>query len=171
MRNRRHWLSFLVGVPVMLALVLAACGGDDDSSDSSSGDSSSGGSIATGSDEKYVADICKAAAQFFDEVQKATSSASASASEEDVMKAFQKPFETFASNLEKAKPPKDLKDWHAQAVKQIKSFAEAIKKGDFEALANSENVFPDPPQDVVDRLEKIAASNTDCQRADVTFGS
>lgn len=171
--KRRYWLPLLVGIPALLALVFAACGGDDDDDGGNGGDSSSGGSVATGSDEKYVADICKAASQFFEDLQKITQDAASSGSvdESELMKKFQKPFENFASNLEKAKPPKDLQDWHAQAVKQIKSYSEAIKKGDTEALENSEDVFPEPPQAVTDRLEKVAASNKDCQEADVTFGS
>jgi hypothetical protein len=163
MKLRSVVLGLLI-VPALFAAVLfAACGGDDDS-----GGSSGGG---TGSDEKFVSDICKAGAQFSKDIDSVTKDLSGASSEKDIAVKFAKPFETFANAFSNAKPPSDLKQWHSDASKQLKDAVAALKKGDTESgLFAGDNPFPEPPQNAQDRLEKIAEKNKDCQDADFTFG-
>ncbi len=163
----KKWTLYLcIAMVAVASLALAACGGDDDDDDS--GGSTSG---ATGSDEKFVADICKAGAQFSKDLEKATADL---ASVTDPKKAAEKladPFEDFANAFQKAKPPKDLKDWHSDASDKLDDAVAALKKGDLEAdIFTQDEPFPDPPKDAADRLSKIADNNKDCQDADFSFG-
>jgi hypothetical protein len=156
---------------IVAAFALVACGGDDDDA---SGDS--GGSQATGSDEKYVGQICQAMKTFTVSLDKATADISSSGSAADVDKLLEKmaaPFEQLAKDFSKANPPKDMKDWHTAATKALSDVAKSLKdaKG-LEALsALGDDPFPPPPAGVEERLSKIADSNKDCQEASFTgFG-
>ncbi len=147
------------------AMAFSACGGDDDDGGSSS--SSSGG---TGSDEKFVADICKAGAQFSKDLEKASANLGNASDPKKAAEALADPFEDFAKAFDKAKPPKDLKDWHDQASKKLNEAVAALKKGDLESDIFTGEPFPDPPKEASDRLTKIAENNKDCKDADFSFG-
>ncbi len=146
---------------LLAASLLGACGGDDDDDSGSSG--------GTGSDEKFVADICKAGATFakaMDGLQKEL------ASETDLGKVAEKaskPFENFSKDFAKANPPKDLKAWHDDTSDALKTAAKGLKDGNFDALG--EDLITEPPGDAADRLAKVAEGNKDCQEADIAFGS
>ncbi len=168
----RRWALLL---PAMLAIAaafaLVACGGGDDDDD---GGDSGGDVQATGSDEKYVGQICKAMKTFSVSLEKASADLS-SGSAGDVDKLLEKmaaPFEQLARDFSKANPPKDMKDWHTAATKALNDIAKALKdaKG-LEALsALGDNPFPEPPAGVEERLSKIADSNKDCKDAAFDFG-
>ena len=147
-------------IPAVLgASVFAACGGDDDDD---------GGSGGTGTDEKYVASICKAGAEFATAMEKLSKDL---ASEKDLEKAAEKaaePFEDFAKAFAKANPPKDLKEWHDDASDALDKAVKGLKDGNFDALGDE--LMPDPPKDISDRLTKVADKNKDCQDADFNFG-
>ena len=140
------------------ASLFSACGDDDD------------GGSGTGSDEDYVAAICKAGSQFAKAMDDLTKEL---ADEEDLEKAAEKaaePFEDFANAFAKAKPPSDLKDWHEDTSDALKKAVAGLKDGNFDALGD--DLMPDPPSDEIsDRLTKIADKNKDCQDADFSFGS
>jgi hypothetical protein len=164
--TRRKWLiSICLASFALGATLFAACGGDDDSS----GGVPSGG---TGSDEQFVADICKAGAKFSTDIQAVLAAA---ASLSDPAKAAQKmavPFQDFSDAFAKAKPPSDLKDWHNTASAKLKDAAAALKKGDLESdIFTQDSPIPDLPQSAQDRLQKIADNNKDCQAADLNFNS
>jgi len=158
----RTRLAWLLLAPAMLAMVFAACGGGDDDG--------GGGGGGTGSDEAFVASICKAFATFSTDLDKTMKDASSITDEKEAAKKFAAPFETLAKNFSNAKPPKDLKDWHSKASKTLTDAAKAMKDGDLKALENIDDL-PDPPKDASDRMEKIAKDNKDCQAADFAFGS
>lgn len=168
--NFKRWVLYgSVAALALGAMAFTACGGDDDDDSGSSSSSSSGG---TGSDEKFVADICKAGSQFSKDLEKATTSLGNTSDPKKAAQALAKPFEDFANAFDKAKPPKDLKDWHDTASDKLKTAVAALKKGDLEAdIFTQDEPFPDPPKDAADRLSKIADNNKDCQDADFSFGS
>jgi hypothetical protein len=159
---RKYWKYLAITSLSIIALAFAACGGDDDGG-------SSGTSGATGSDEKFVADICKAGKTFSDEITKLSSSITDPSKAAD---AFAKPFETFAKAFAKAAPPKDLKSWHDDASKSLNDIVKKLKGGDLEEAfsAFDGDPFPDPPKSASDRLTKVAEKNKDCKDADFTFG-
>jgi hypothetical protein len=162
----------LLSVSLIAAAALMACGGGDDDDGGSSGDGgSSSFSSGTGSDKEYVEDICKAGSKFAEDLQKATQNITAAQAtdEKKLAEVMEKPFANFVEALKDAKPPSDLKDWHADAVKQLQAILTAIKSGDFEALENNDEPFPEPPAGAAERLQKIAADNDDCQDAEIDF--
>jgi len=150
-RNLRG--AFLLAPALVVALAFGACGGDD---------GGSGG--GTGTDESYVAAVCKAGAKFQDDFLKAFGEMANANSEADAAKALSKPFKEFAASFKKANPPADLKSWHAEASKQLENAAAALEKGNVDALSG-DSPFPEPPQGASERLNAIASKNADCQKA------
>lgn len=163
MTFRRTILAGLVPCVLGLTLLLAACGGDDDSGDSG-GSTSSG----TGSDEKYVAVVCKAFADFGDATTKAIKPSSIK-NEDDAIKALVGPIEDLVAAMAKASPPKDAKASHDETVKVFRAAAADLKKNGSKSTAFQDLETPKMDKDVSDRLDKVAAKNKDCQEADVTF--
>lgn len=163
----KRWVLYACVATLALgAMAFAACGGDDDDS-SSGGSTSSGGN---GTDEKFVADICKAGANFSDAVQKLLSDPTKLASEGDAAKALAGPMDDFANAFAKANPPKDLKSWHDDASKAMKDAAKELKAGKTDGtFFSGDSPIGDPPKEAQDRLTKIADNNKDCQKADLDF--
>jgi hypothetical protein len=88
----------------------------------------------------------------------------------DISKAFSGPFEDYAKAISKAKPPKDLKEYHDNIVTTLNDASKAMKSGGgLEGLAGLSEDFPEPPKATQDRLQKIADKNKDCQAADLSF--
>lgn len=152
------WAGIL---PVALgALFLAACGGDDDGG--------SGG--GTGSDEKFVGDICKAGLNFSKALEDVFKDPAALADEDKAIEKLADAFEDFANAFAKANPPADLKAWHSDASKQLKEGVKQIKDGDLEGgIFAGDSPFPEPPAEAGERLSKVAESNEDCIEADFAF--
>lgn len=156
-RKLAIWAGIL---PVALgATLFGACGGGDD-----------GGSGGTGSDEKFVADICKAGLDFSKALEEVFKDPSALTDEDKAIEKLGDAFEDFANAFAKAKPPADLKDWHSEASKQLKDGVKQIKDGNLEGgIFAGDSPFPEPPAEAGDRLSKIAENNKDCQEADFSF--
>lgn len=170
MAKLRFWIV-LAAVLAVAAVGLAACGGDDDGGSKTSGGGGIASSGGTGSDENYVADLCKASKDLQAAITKMTADPSKLTDQDAAMKAFIGPFEDFSKSLAKAKPPKDLKDYHEQMVKTLNDTVAKMKKGDATALQSlSGTDLPDPPASVKDRLDKLAAKNKDCTDSGL-FGS
>ncbi|MBI5947668.1 MAG: hypothetical protein HY875_05995 [Chloroflexi bacterium] len=176
--DTKHFRRWALILPAMLAVVaafaLVACGGDDDDDDTGGSGGDTGGNVQTGSDEKYVGQICKAMKTFTTSLDAATKDLS-SASNGDVDKLLEKmaaPFDQLAKDFGKANPPKDMKDWHVAATKALQDIAKSLKdaKG-LDALdALGEDPFPEPPAGVEERLSKLADNNADCKAAQFDFG-
>jgi hypothetical protein len=164
----RTRLTCAIFIPALFAMMFAACGGDDDDKSSSGDDSGAKISTSTGSDEKFVADICSAFKTFSDDFTKNSADTSKIKTEEDAVKLFYEPFDKLAKSFAKANPPKDLKEWHTDASKQLTAAAASMKKGDMSAL-DSFDTLAEPPQAASDRLSKVAEKNKDCQAADFSF--
>jgi hypothetical protein len=149
-------------LPVALgAMVFAGCGG---------GDGGSGGGGGTGSDEKFVSDICKAGLTFSKSLEDVFKDPAALADEEKALGKLADAFEDFSNAFAKANPPSDLKAWHSDASKQLKEGVKQIKSGDLEGgIFAGDSPFPEPPAAAGDRLSKVAESNKDCQDADFSF--
>lgn len=151
--------ALLLGIaPVALgATFFAACGGDDD-----------GGGGGTGSDEAYVADFCEAYKNFFADLEDAQDDITSS-DPEDIAETMAQPVEDLAKALKKAKPPKDMQDWHNQAVKTMEEAADELKDGNFDASIFGDETLSDPPEGAADRLQKLAEDNEDCDDAGFDF--
>ncbi len=131
--------------------------------------SSDGGKPGTGSDEAYVAGLCKAA----NKASTALDAANPSATPDDLGSALGAVFaslapamEQFAADFAKLNPPSDIADWHANTSKQLTAGAKALKDGNFDdpALdAITGNPTADMPTAARDRLKAIADASPDCK--------
>jgi hypothetical protein len=148
-------------LPVVLgATILAGCGGG--------GNGGSGG--GTGSDEKFVGDICKAGLNFTKALEDVFKDPAALADEKKALDKLADAFDDFANAFARANPPSDLKAWHSDASKQLKDGVKQIKDGDLEGgIFAGDSPFPEPPAGAGDRLTKVAESNEDCIEADFAF--
>ena len=168
-RLRDSW-RWALAAPLAAIVLLGACGGGDDDDDAGdSGGSSSSG--ATGSDEKFVADICKGFATFGVALTKATADPNKLSDPKAITELFAKPFDQLAKDFAAAKPPRDLKDWHKDTSDSLNKAAAAIKKGDLAALESLDNDLPDPPKGAEERLSKIADKNKDCKEGNFNFNA
>ncbi len=167
MKTPRWFKLVALGAALASLGLLAACG-DDDDDDSASGDVKASDVKPTGSDEKYVASLCKATLEFTETLQKIDPAAVSD--ESKIYDVLEKPYESFVNAVEDANPPKDLKDYHVEALRQLKVGLKAIKDKDQNAIeAIGDADFPDVPDSVQDRMDKAAKDNKDCQEAGVDF--
>ena len=149
-------------LPMILAASLfGACGGGDDD-----GGSSSGG---TGSDAKFVADICKAGAKFAKAMDGLEKELGNETDFSKIAEKAAKPFEDFQKDFAKANPPKDLVEWHDSTSDALKAAVKGLKDGNFDALGS--DLITEPPAEAADRLSKAADGNKDCADADIAFGN
>lgn len=190
-------LAWLVLLPAVLAMLLVACGGDDDD-DTTGGDDSNGAvtdngsddnsdgaktddkktddkkdsplSGGTGSDEKYVADICKLSREWWDDMSAAFTKFDPEKPEE-FAKALTDPLNQYANELGKVKPPKDLKEWHEGLVAMFKEMIKGVESGEGDIFSDSDAAYPDMPADAMERLTKIAEKNDDCKALEEEGGS
>jgi hypothetical protein len=84
--------------------------------------------------------------------------------------------DTFAKDLDKAKPPKDMTNYHKNLVERAKTSASKAKGGlilTSDELGNISKGAPLPPVTVRDRLSEAAASLPECAQSggtDSLFG-
>lgn len=166
---KRLLFLFIAAFTVMGAALFVACGGDDNTSSSAASDGAIKVSGETGSDQAFVNDICKATDRFTKEMNKVSAGPTAadpSKAMEQVFKSMSGPMSTFASDFAKAKPPKDLVQWHADTAKQLGVVAKALKDGKFDdpAIASlGDSPIADMPKDAEARLSKLAANADGCK--------
>jgi hypothetical protein len=141
---------------ISFVFVFAACGGG-------------GGSSGTGSDEQYVASLCKSMLKFQDSLTAVTKDPSKLSNPSDMSKAFAGPMDQLVKDLKAANPPKDVKSYHDELVAQFSKATDSLKNGgDLSSLSNMANL-PNPPQAVQDRLQKVADNNADCKKGSFNF--
>lgn len=180
----RKWAFLLLAIVALVAsFAFAACGGGDDddgsgdsggtasektadAKDEGSSDDGADISTSTGSDEKFVGTLCKAGEQLSQDLTKVLGDITAETDADEIAKKFAEPFEDFSNAFAKASPPKDLKEWHSDAAKQLKAIVAQLKKGDaVETVSAADDPFPEMPAGAEARLQKLAAGNKDCQGA------
>ena len=128
MKFKRYLFALTAFGALALATSAAACGGGDDAD---SGSTSSGGS---GTDEAYVAAICKAGTVFFDDLKSASEKAEKDAekaapaeAEKIAAKAMAEPVAAFAKRVKNAKAPKDVQSYHNELVTNLEKAAKGLK--------------------------------------------
>jgi hypothetical protein len=159
------------------AALFAACGGDS-SKDTGSG-GGSGSAQATGSDQEFMKGLCLAGQHFIDKMLKGFSTpanSSTAASMDDLGNAFASfflnlapAFEGLDNEFRALKPPKDLAQWHADAVVKMDAAVKALKAGNVDdpALQGMGNdAIPPLPQAAQDRLQKDSADIKECKDLD-----
>lgn len=132
-----------------LAAGAAACGGGD----------------STGSDDQYVKDFCNAQRDFKTSLDAAVKEVAAGGGSVDAGK-IAEPYSQLAKDFEDMKPPKDIKDWHDGAAKQLGDAAKRIKKE-----KSLQSLGQDPlagmPAEARERLRKTAQNEQACSGLNV----
>jgi len=161
-------VKWAIAAAAMLGLLLAACGGDDDDD---GGSSFSGGGGGSGSDKDYVAAMCKASLKFQNSLEEAaTKDPSKISNPDEAFKVLSGPLDAFLADIKKANPPKDVKTYHDKVVKALSDASSKLKKDkDITAFATLGDSLADAPQEISDRLDKVAQDNPDCEKAGFTF--
>lgn len=150
--------TVLITASLAFAMMLAACGGDDD-----------GASGSSGTDEQYVATVCKAELKLKSAVAEVSKDPSKLKNSSDAFDALVAPYEQFVNDLKTVKGPSDVLEYHSSLVKLLTdNLATAKKTKDVKAL--SAGTSPKASQAIQDRLNKAAASNADCKAAGTGFG-
>lgn len=149
--------TLLITASVAFAMMLAACGDDDDDG------------AGAGTDEQYVAAVCKAELKLKNAVAEVTKDPSKLKNSTDAFNALIAPYEQFINDLKAVKGPSDVLDYHSGVVELLSdNLATAKKSKDVKAL--SAGTSPKASQAIQDRLNKAAASNADCKAAGTGFG-
>ena len=163
----RAAFSFAVVLMAIAGALFAACSSSD------------GGTKATGSDQEFAKGLCVAGQHFLDKMLKGfstPSSSSTATSMEDFGNAFASlflnlapAFEGLDKEFKALKPPKDLAQWHTDAVVKMDAAVKALKAGNLNdpALQDVGNdAMPPLPQDAQDRLQKVSADIKECKDLD-----
>ncbi|MCK9521263.1 MAG: hypothetical protein M0R74_19895, partial [Dehalococcoidia bacterium] len=140
---------------------------DDKEDDNSKEGPLSGG---TGGDAQYVAAICKASREWWDQLSSAFMDIDPEKPEE-FMKGLMEPTRTYADQIAKAKPPKDIQEWHENLVAMFKDVVKGMESGEDFISDDAFGDFPDMPLAAQERLVKVAEKNEDCQALEEDGGA
>ena len=136
-----------------------ACGGDSE-----------------GSDEDWVAAVCKGFENFAANIEDAQEEAAnldpGGDVEEEAAKLLADPIAQLAKDIDKANPPADLKQSHDQLVSALETAAAALKDGNFGILDEIGDTLGnfEPPQAIRDRISAVAENTASCSDIGI-FGS
>ena len=129
------------------------------------------------SDRAYVRDICRAFNKYVTTLGAATQRDPRLYSDQKAFLKVAAPvLDTFARDLAKAKPPKDLANFHGALVERIKTTATKAKAGVLltpDELGGISKNAPLPPVTVRDRLTEAAETLPECENSggtDALFG-
>jgi hypothetical protein len=161
---------------VVATLFLVACGGDGAASPPTPGPTPTRGPV-TESDIAYARDVCSAFGKYiaaFDAVQQ--KDPQLFADQAKLLRTAAPILETFSKDLGKAKPPKDMANFHAAVIERVKTIATKAKGGMVvspEELSSVSRGAPLPPVTVRERLAEAATSRPECAQSggmDALFG-
>lgn len=159
-----------------LAVLLSACGGDGMAKPPTPGPTPTRGSVSE-TDRAYIGAVCTAFNTYLTSFSNATQRDPQLFSDQaKLLKTAAPILETFAKDLGKAKPPKDMANYHDALVERVKTIATKAKGGmvvTTEELAGVSKGAPLPPGTVRDRLEEAAAGLPQCAQSggtDALFG-
>jgi len=124
----------------------------------------SGGPSGPEADERYLTELCTGFGQFTEGFLEAVSDLSNESSDREIQDALEKPIDDLVKAMERAEPPRDVRDYHEDSLDQIKDLQEQVRAGNLEALTRQdEGVVPEPPEEVQARLSAVAANISECQ--------
>lgn len=182
----RFVIPGIAALTLAFATMLTGCGGDDDAASDSGGDAAStakngddkkdddkkddgktsDAGPVSGTDKEYVKDVCVGFNTYMDSVFKVIQGDPSATSDQAVLvKKLGPLLEAFAKDVSKANPPKDVKKYHDQLVKQVKDSSEKLKSGKVTSLAElSEGVTPPKGLDpsIVARLSSAEKQVKEC---------
>jgi hypothetical protein len=136
---------------------LAACSGDSTAAEE-----------GPGTDEEYVADLCKASSRFATNFLMAAWDPDNQASAEAQIDATVAVLEKFSGDLARARPPADLVAFHAEMVSRTRVMIDEIERRD--TLKPMDGPGPIWPPGALERLEPIADEHGACKISALPFG-
>lgn len=167
----------LAGLALFVILGVSACSGDGASATPTQGPTPTRAAAAD-SDREYAKAVCSAFNRYL------TSFGAASqrdpqlfADQAKMLRVAAPILETFYKDLKKAKPPKDVANFHGALVEKVDIIAKKAKSGQListQELANVTKGAPLPPGTVRSRLVEAAASIPECGTSggmDALFGA
>lgn len=159
-----------------LASFLAACSGGGAAKPPTPGPTPTRGAVSE-SDRAYASAVCSAFGKYLNAFSAETQRDPKLFSDQaKLLKVAGPILETFGKDLDRAKPPKDLANYHDALVERVKTIAAKAKGGIFvttEELGDISRGAPLPPVTVRDRLAEAAANLPECAKSggtDALFG-
>lgn len=163
--------------PLLLAiLAFAACGGDGLAPPPTAGPTPTRAPVSQ-QDRSYALGVCQAFTKYLNAFNSEQQKDPALFADQAKLLRIAGPIlETFSRDLARAKPPKDMENFHDYLVERLKTMAKRAKDGSVvstEELAGFAKDAPLPPATVRDRLSEAAAAQPQCASSggmDALFG-
>ena len=151
-------IAMLGSLLVLAMLLVAACGGGDDDDDDDAGSPPSGG----GEFGSYASDLSTAIDNFVQTLPGLMNQQQFAAGNFD---SLAEPYSDLADDLERARPPDALAEYHAALVEVIRATADAFEEGGIEALGRLDELasFPVPSDDVLEEFAREGGDIPACQ--------
>ena len=159
-----------------VALVLVACSGGGAAAPPTAGPTPTRAAVSN-SDTAYVRAVCGAFGRYLGALNAATRADPQLFSDQAKLLRTAAPIlETFGKDLDKAKPPKDMANFHDAVVERAKTIAARAKSGGLASTAELGNISkgaPLPPATVRQRMSEAANALPECANSggmDALFG-
>jgi hypothetical protein len=160
----------------LLAAILVACGGDGMAPPPTAGPTPTQAPVSE-SDISYARDICSAFGRYITSFNAAQQrDPQLFADQAKLLRTAAPILDTLGKDLDKAKPPKDMANFHDAIVEQAKTMATKAKGGlvlTADELSGISRSAPVPPVTVRERMAEAASSRPECAQSggmDALFG-
>lgn len=160
----------------LASTLLAACSGGGLAKPPTPGPTPTRGAVA-GTDTEYMRQVCRAFGRYLTDFGAETQRDPNLFSDQAKLLRVAAPIlANFARDLDKAKPPKDMANYHDALVERVKTSASKAKGGlvlTSAELGNFSKDAPLPPVTVRERIAEAASSVPECAEsggADALFG-
>jgi|GEM_PF-5027480 len=144
---------------------LAACGGDGLAPPPTAGPTPTRAPVSE-QDTNYASAVCRAFGKYLASFSAAQQADPALFGDQAKLLRVAAPIlDTFRKDMDRAKPPKDMENFHDALVERVKTMAQRAKDGSVVStaeLADFTKNAPLPPATVRDRLQEAAGSRPEC---------
>lgn len=155
-----RWLA-----PALLALTFAACSGDGATATPTEGPTPTR-AAANDADRAYAGAICGAIGRYLNSFNAETQKNPQLFADQKALLAAAAPIlDTFDKDLRKAKPPRDVANFHSALVEKVGVIAKKAKSGQVvstQELGNITRGAPLPPETVRARLAEASQGIPEC---------
>ena len=162
---------------VAVALAFAACSGGGAAGPPTAGPTPTRAAVSQ-ADTTYARAVCGAFSKDLGAINSAAQQDPKLFSDQAKLLRIAAPIlETFGKDLDRAKPPKDMENFHDAVVERVQTIAKKAKSGGVASTSELSNISkgaPLPPQTVRDRLVEASANLPECAQSggmDALFGA
>jgi hypothetical protein len=164
-------------VAFAFALAFAACSGGGTAGPPTPGPTPTRAAVSQ-SDTAYARTVCGAFSQYLGAINSAAQQDPKLFSDQAKLLRVAAPIlETFGKDLNRAKPPKDMENFHHAVVERVQTIAKKAKSGGVASTSELSNISkgaPLPPVTVRERLVEASANLPECAQSggmDALFGA